>query len=29
MPMKECKKAIEGVRAGKARYRYILTQDLV
>ncbi|TFY54505.1 hypothetical protein EVJ58_g8826 [Rhodofomes roseus] len=28
MPMKECKKAVEGVKANRARYRYVLTQDI-
>ncbi|EPT04985.1 hypothetical protein FOMPIDRAFT_1112527 [Fomitopsis schrenkii] len=28
MPMKDCKKAVEGVKANRVRYRYILTQDL-
>ena len=28
LPMKNCKKAVEGVHTGKARYRYVLTQDL-
>lgn len=29
LPMKEASKAVQGVREGKARYRYVLTQDLV
>jgi len=28
LPMKECKTAVEGVKAGKAKYRYVLKQDL-
>ena len=28
MPMKDCKKAVEGVKANRVRYRYILTQDI-
>ncbi|KAG8888109.1 NADP-dependent alcohol dehydrogenase [Tulasnella sp. 332] len=28
MPMKDCSKAVRGVKEGKARYRYVLTQDL-
>ena len=28
LPMKDCKTAVEGVKNGKARYRYVLTQDL-
>ena len=28
MPMRECKRAVEGVRAGRPRYRYVLEQDL-
>jgi len=28
MPMKDCSKAVRGVKAGKAKYRYVLTQDL-
>ena len=28
MPMKDVKKALEGVASNKARYRYVLTQDL-
>lgn len=29
LPMKEVGKAVQGVQDGKARYRYVLTQDLV
>jgi len=29
MPMKDCKKAIENVKNGKPRYRYVLVQDLL
>jgi len=29
LPMKDCDKAVRGVKEGKARYRYVLTQDLV
>jgi alcohol dehydrogenase (NADP+) len=29
LPMKDVQKAIEGVKASKAKYRYVLTQDLV
>ncbi|TDL15755.1 GroES-like protein [Rickenella mellea] len=29
LPMKDVKKAVEGVHNGKAHYRYVLTQDLV
>lgn len=28
MPMKDAKKALEGVKAGRVRYRYVLTQDI-
>jgi len=28
MPMKDCKKAVEGVKANRVRYRYVLTQDI-
>lgn len=28
LPMKDATKAIQGVQNGKARYRYVLTQDL-
>jgi len=28
LPMKDCNKAVRGVKEGKARYRYVLTQDL-
>lgn len=28
LPMREAKKAVEGVWNGKARYRYVLTQDI-
>lgn len=28
LPMSQASKAIQGVKNGKARYRYVLTQDL-
>ncbi|KAL5521737.1 ADH6_2 [Sanghuangporus sanghuang] len=28
LPMKECKKAVEGVKNNKVRYRYVLKQDI-
>lgn len=28
LPMKDVKKAVEGVWNGKARYRYVLEQDI-
>ena len=28
LPMKDAKKAVEGVKSGKPRYRYVLKQDL-
>jgi len=29
LPMRDCKKAVEGVKANKVRYRYVLSQDLI
>ena len=28
LPMKDVQKAVEGVKNNKARYRYVLTQDI-
>ena len=28
MPMKDVKKALEGLHSGKVRYRYVLKQDI-